>query len=428
MIGIAAAFGAAWLLLGERTSARGFWLCLGPALGGSTLLTYAWLWLDRPGLWGLRAIEGIALVAVGALVWRAPDPADAGGPVGPLLPRSLWVLVAAAGLSAAIGAVLTLREFPYGLWDAVEIWNMRAVSFLRAGLSEAYLSVRHADYPLLVPLVSTHLQVYAGETRFVAMGVSLAFGAAIVGTLGSVVASVAGRVPAAVAMVALLAAPRFAVNVASQRADIPLAAFMLGAAATLLLYDRTRRDALLWLAGVQLGCAAWTKNEGLLFVLVLLLAWGATSGRDSLARVWRIAGGALPFLLVLGLHKLTCGGATDLIRDQQGFPWDRLADPTRYTRIAVAVFREGAPYASVAAGIAWFLGVRRLASHPARFVLLASVLMLAGYLAVYLTTPRDLAWHLGSSLDRLLIQLWPLALLGLGAASAPPEPAETQNP
>ena len=162
-------------------------------------------------------------------------------------------------------------------------------------------------------------------------------------------------------------------------------------------------------------------------MIVLLLAWGATSGRGSLARVWRVAGGALPFVLVLGLHKLTCGGATDLIRDQQGFPWDRLADPTRYTRIAVALFREGAPYAIVAAGSAWFLGVRRPASHPARFVLLASLLMLTGYLGVYLTTPRDLDWHLGSSLDRLLIQLWPLALLGLGAVATPPEPADTSE-
>ena len=39
--------------------------------------------------------------------------------------------------------------------------------------------------------------------------------------------------------------------------------------------------------------------------------------------------------------------------------------------------------------------------------------MLAGYFFVYLTTPHDLAWHVNTSMDRLLIHLWPSTLLAV---------------
>jgi hypothetical protein len=49
--------------------------------------------------------------------------------------------------------------------------------------------------------------------------------------------------------------------------------------------------------------------------------------------------------------------------------------------------------------------------------------MLAGYAVVYLTTPNDLAWHLSDSVHRLLMQLWPSALLALFLNTATPEEA-----
>lgn len=65
--------------------------------------------------------------------------------------------------------------------------------------------------------------------------------------------------------------------------------------------------------------------------------------------------------------------------------------------------------------------------REARFLVPALGIVLAGYASVYALTPHDLAWHLETSLGRLLLQLWPLTLLilGLGArdASAPRAPA-----
>ena len=39
--------------------------------------------------------------------------------------------------------------------------------------------------------------------------------------------------------------------------------------------------------------------------------------------------------------------------------------------------------------------------------------MLAGYALVFIVTPRDLAWHLATAGDRLLIQIWPAFLIAL---------------
>jgi len=38
-------------------------------------------------------------------------------------------------------------------------------------------------------------------------------------------------------------------------------------------------------------------------------------------------------------------------------------------------------------------------------------LMLASYYVVYVTTPFDITWHVSTSIDRLLVQLWPALVL-----------------
>ena len=45
--------------------------------------------------------------------------------------------------------------------------------------------------------------------------------------------------------------------------------------------------------------------------------------------------------------------------------------------------------------------------------------MLASYLAAYLVTPLDLNWHIATSMDRLIVQVWPAMLLTLCALLPP---------
>src|SRR4029453_10503644 len=87
--------------------------------------------------------------------------------------------------------------------------------------------------------------------------------------------------------------------------------------------------------------------------------------------------------------------------------WAKLIDHGRYFAIAVELLQR-APfrvYLLPIYAICIGLGGRRTAG-----VALAALLLLllgSGYFAVYLTTPYDLSWHIHTSMDRLLVQVWP---------------------
>ena len=57
------------------------------------------------------------------------------------------------------------------------------------------------------------------------------------------------------------------------------------------------------------------------------------------------------------------------------------------------------------------------------------LLMLCGYLFAYVITPYDLRWHIGSSLRRLFIQLWPAGVfLFFYCVRGPEQSAEEDQP
>jgi hypothetical protein len=100
-----------------------------------------------------------------------------------------------------------------------------------------------------------------------------------------------------------------------------------------------------------------------------------------------------------------------------------LVDSTRHVTILSSLWRDLsrfgewqiAPWVALALPFAAWRA-RRPLSLTERIVPVVLGLMLAGYYCVYLLTPQALAWHLDSSLVRLLLQLWPLAILAWSLA------------
>ena len=417
MIGLAAGFVAARRLWPGRPDVLGATLCLASAFGFVSLIQYVWLVAGKPGLAALVALECAAL---GAALSIPRARASAAAPEGaPPTPRALRVLLVLASTAAAIAMVHTFRAFPHGAWDAVDLWNLRAVGFLRGGLDATLATARHADYPLLLPLVIAHAWAWTGQQEIVAMAVAVAFAACSVGILRFATARLGGARASAIVTIVLLASPLWAFQAASQRADVPLSCFVLGTAAALALHGRRREPRLLVLAGVQLGCALWTKNEGSLFAVAVTGAWLVTVDRSERRSAWRIALGAAPFALALLHHKLTCGATTDLVAGQGALTWERLGDADRWLATAAAFARKGVFYAVVPGALFAILAREPGGGSPSRagFVWVTLALVLAGDFAVYVLTPRDLAWHLASSLDRVLLQIWPLALFATGATA-----------
>lgn len=339
---------------------------------------------------------------------------------------AFW-LVAALTLTGAVGHVI---DEPHGGWDAWAFWNQRAKFLFRAGddWRQAFApAFSHVDYPLLIPLsISRSWNYLESDLGWVPPALGIVFVFATLALIVSGIYCLRGRTQGWLAGLVLMGTVRFVRTGADQYADVPLAFFILATVLLLTLYEANPRHPreMLLLAGLTAGLAAWTKNEGLLFLLVAGIAHFITAiwhGRwkAGLVDVARMSLGALPVLLVVLLFKAGLTSQNDLVAGQgAGATWERLADPARYALIAqsfvFSLFTVAKPLAIVLPVCAVLLGRAHSKPHGnagwCRTVIVLA-LMLAGYCGTYLCTPHDLSWHLSTSFDRLILQIWPTVLL-----------------
>ncbi|MSU50866.1 MAG: phospholipid carrier-dependent glycosyltransferase [Opitutus sp.] len=434
----------AWPHQRSRRADLSLILPLGAILGfGATSVSFfvASLVSSRPAVIG-GVIEFIATAALLWRLWRRP----AAVPPEPAVLAMTWLHWALATVfaqGATVAGVVAYRAYlaePYGGWDGWAIWNLHARFLLRAGtawpelLSAPQLSWTHPDYPLLVPASVARAWAWAGaESSFAAALVSVGFALASVALLMAIVARQRGRTPALLGGLLLIGTPFFVTFSSNEHADIPLATFMLAAVALVLLAEGTTAARGLWaLAGVAAGFAAWTKNEGLLFAVVFGALVGVWEWRRGSRRnvAFFLGGLAVGLLPVVGF-KLFLAPANDLMSAPIGPRLAQLFGVARHRLILASLWRDlGAfgewrmlPFpAMVLPFFAWRW--RRALAGAGRTIPALLALMLAGYYGVYLLSPQDLTWHLDTSLVRLLLQLWPLALLGWGLAIPADAPAE----
>ena len=415
---------AAWLLMLGAGAAAGmgltsclFFVCrlAAPAVPRLSLFAelaaLAWLGYE------IRRTRGVA---------TASTPA-ASSPFTPLLMAA--ALLALAIVTGAMAGAWDAN--PQGGWDAWSIWNLRA-RFLAApgGLParawSPLLSWTHPEYPLLLSGFVARCWVYAGSTSDAApIATGYLFFLALLAVLVGGVAVWRGRALGIAAGLILLGSPSLLHEAPSQYADIPLACYFAGAILFALL-DRP------WMAGLFAGLAAWTKDEGALFLLVFLAAVAILRG----GRLRAAAAGALPGALLLTIFKFALAPRASTFFGQGGSAMAaRLFDSVRIGQTLTGFGHEVS-----AMGVQWY--------HPALPLLaLAAALrfdrarradllfagsiaaaMLAGYFAIFLITPFDLAWQLQTSLYRLLAQVWPCVLIAAFAILRAPESAAIPAP
>jgi len=385
---------------------------------------------------------GLTLLAFALAVARRSRSDPPARPPHPAGPRANFWLVAAVLTLAAL-ALTTLiaeaRAAPHGNWDASSIWNLRARFLHRGGdhwarVFDPRIGWSHPDYPLLVPAAVARSWLYFGsESQLAPAAISIASTMAVVALLASAVATLRDSTLALLAALALLATDPLIRLGADQYADIPLAALMLAATTTLCISlhsDRPERGPAL-LVGLLVGFACWTKNEGIVFAAVLvlvLLIRAIRSARDrTLAHVLI---GLLPMALLIAHFKLRFAPPNDLFADST--PAElvrRLLEPRRHLLAAprfawsVLSFGKGIPVVLLAG--ATILG-RRPRTSPALAWLPGTIAaaMLAIYYMIFVVTPQDIAWHINHSATRLLLQIYPIALLaGLLSVASPCAPA-----
>jgi hypothetical protein len=181
------------------------------------------------------------------------------------------------------------------------------------------------------------------------------------------------------------------------------------------------------LAGVSAALAAWTKNEGLLWFVVTVLALLAV---DRWQRLTAFLTGAAPVLVTIIIFKTSVATSSDIFgpAGRVGMV-ERLMNPTRYVFIARAalshVWTFGPLLLSPLLILAAYVALAGIAIHARqrttiRVGILALMMTGCAHFMVYVLHPLDLRWLLATTLDRLLVQLWPaIVFLSFLAARVP---------
>jgi hypothetical protein len=366
-------------------------------------------------------------------IWRQRDaaPAAAGGAARSAHTTLLMAAVVVA-LALATSAMTNAWEAnPQGGWDAWSIWNLRAKFLAAPGAlpQRAWspaLSWTHPEYPLLLSGFVARCWTYAGSTTEAApMAVSYLFFLALLAVLTGGVAVWRSRVLGLLAGLALLGAPMFLHEVISQYSDVALACYFAGAMVFALL-DRPL------IAGIFAGLAAWTKDEGTLYVVVFLAAVALLRRRQFL----RAAIGAIPLAALTLIFKfMLAPRASTFFGQSISVMAGHLVDPGRIGQVLGEFAHEVG-----ALGIGWYhpilpvivlaaaLGFDRDRRDDLIFPGAVLAAMLAGYFAIFLITPFDLKWQLQTSLYRLIEQVWPLLLLAVFAVLRAPDSAAVPEP
>jgi hypothetical protein len=425
-----------------RRGARGVGLaCLGAPLAWALAAAVTDLF-DASAAWTWGAY---AAAVLGWLRWtRAPSVAAAHAP--PLSRGARAALGALALLALALAMHQCGRALD-GMLDARSMYNLRGrlivhdARFLAPFGQTQTWHPQHPDYP---PLLSFAV---AGAYRAIGaaapagpLGLQAAFWLGFGLLLFDCCRRRLGTWPAVAAVALVFVSPTTARVVSYQVCDAPLA-FTLGAALLAWRAAHASGDgapARRWasLAGLLLGVCALLKNEGLMLGAVFWLVALARAWRGGATRrAWlRAALAALPAYALLLAFKLQAP-ENDVVA-HAAFGARLLERAPAIARAFALELLDPRAFACVfpLAFAALVYTRRRPRGGPDRELGALILLALAAFVAVYLVSPHDIHWHLGTSLRRVLLQLYPAALVLLFArlaaldAGAPVSYAPSRRP
>jgi len=330
---------------------------------------------------------------------------------------------------------------PHGWEDAWGMWNLKARFLFRSGDNwrNTFSDLLHwtsRDYPLLVPTSIVRIWSYLKyESAIAQIIVAALFTFATVALLISSLTVIRSRSTGLLAGLVLIGSRYFLKTGAYQIADIPLGFYILS---TIVLFSLKEvsgsKSRFLIIAGAMAGLASWTKNEGILFLLVVLVVRMIviSSNRGIKAYLKELAMftiGVFPIVAVFILFKLKIPSTNELTTGQSiDMVLGRLTDFSRYLVIGksfiVFFYEKLAKEWLIILPIYFFLlgkTKQNVNGESIKTSFLIVLFMLSGYFIIYLITPLNLPWHLRTSIWRLFLQIWPTIIFSFFLVVSTPE-------
>ena len=414
------------------------WVYLTGTLALAAML-FAWI---GAGLPIERFLFAPYVVAAGGTAWTwrraasAPDdrPVTAGR-----FERAVFVVVVAATIAVAADHIVGANQTFITIGDEANIWTAKAkVLWVSGGFNDRFVELTrpgeylvHPDYPLFNPLI--HLWTYIVAGGMVDGGNRLPIQLFAVALLLLVAAS-ARRVarPAVAAVLVLLYGLSGLAREACLYAvaDVMVACGFLGAIDAWSRFRSSGDRRWLRLFAMLLAGLAWSKNEGIMLalavvvpVLLSLVAWRSESVGRRVTALAALAPAVLVVAVQVWINR-TFELDNDLLSPPDGRSLLTRIVPQATDHAPVllrflhetCVARPGLTQwlPLLALLLVVFAPRRLIGSAPT--AALAFLIGAGGFVLVYLGTTREIEWHLTFSIERIVLQLLPVATLVVACA------------
>lgn len=302
----------------------------------------------------------------------------------------------------------------WGEWDAWAIWNLHAkFLFYDDGWKNLFtnkLSWTHPDYPLMLPSLIALFWKGLGEINpFVPAAVAYATLISVLCLLYTSLQKGRFKVVGLTGILFLILDLRFTSLAIMQYADTLVSLFIL---ITIILLSKKegKPDAYFSFIGLFAVLPIWVKNEGaVFFLLTSVLIIGLHY--KQMRKILYYTIGMLPVLSLYVYFKIVYAPANDLIGALDNHTSQKLLSFDRYITIG-KYFLTTLYYQFQLLLILPFALLVACPRKLASGIVLVLSGTLASYLCVYIVTPHDLTWHLSTSLDRLIQQIYPSVIYG----------------
>lgn len=324
---------------------------------------------------------------------------------------------------------------PFAGWDERAIYGLKARilyyegSVRVEGFTDKDIVHSQARYPLLIPVLEASMFTIkdSPDDRFLKL-LFLFFGLSVVMIVAEESGRLGGARTGALWGLLLITTP-FLIGPGEGRgmsgyADLPLAAYVTGAAVLLArAFDRPNVRSTL-LSGLLLGAALMTKQEGAIWAVALgfgfLLTFWLRRPSVQTTLPAQAAAMAIPAFLMSGISEaarrwIPSSIWTEHYESVLNLGWISQAG-SRPLPIAPFVFRELGNSSHWAWGwplvLCGLVVLRRPKVTPAAFFWrIAAATVFAAFLCALIFTPDQVYWQLETAFPRLLLQLFPLAIL-----------------
>ena len=347
------------------------------------------------------------------------------------------------GLFMVAFSLRSIIKDPHGYIDAVGFFNLMARVLFRGGedwvnfytlikwnglglskleyMDMVFPQLLHHSYPLLLPGFIARTWYYISEdTTTVPIIITLMFTFLTIGLLYTSLSILRGKSQGLLATLLIVGSPIYFQCGINQVADVPISFYYLSTIILFALNDRffEKNKSLIVLAGLTAGLSAWTKNEGLMFVILIFVAsaivYIPVKGlKFYIKELLPFTIGLLPVLLVIIYFKIYLVESSYVFAHGSGSIIDKLIDPSRFLMVSkvflknLFIYNTGAIFVLFVYYILLGSNVVIKQNVVISTFLIVFILYVTGLFAIYLISPLDPTKMITGSLKRLVTHLWP---------------------